>query len=225
MNKPPAPHPILGSCTDEICPPAHEEEKPSVDASRSASRWRWSNGSLRKTRSRSTTRTEYAMRSTWRSSPYLSVEIMLAPLEPCCAVGTGSSRRSEVTPPNFSQKACVASSRLMITKLRSLSRRRDLRKVSSTLPPFHQHVLRLVHIMTSFASASSTSLLGFATCLSSALSRLLSAVCSHSPKMAPSSVDEGGQEDWVGVLSPVFARIASALSARAFAASSCCCSS
>ena len=63
---------------------------------------------LRNTRSRSTTRIEKPMSSAVRSNPYLSVEIILAPLDPCCAVGTGSSKRREEMLPERWQKSSVA---------------------------------------------------------------------------------------------------------------------
>jgi len=152
---------------------------------------------LRKTRSRSTTRIEKPISSDCLSRLYLSVEIMFAPREFCCALGTGSSSRSEGASPLVLQKASVASSRVMTSEFRSCSRRRLSRNVSSTLPPFHQHVLRLVHIITSFASDSIASFRSLATRCSAASSFRFVSVLSGLPSpgvAAPHVQSAGGVE-------------------------------
>eukprot|EP00962_Isochrysis_galbana_P035037 scaffold11948_cov107-Isochrysis_galbana.AAC.2 len=126
---------------------------------------------------------------------------MLAPLEFCCALGTGSSSRRDGTPPKPRQKRSVSSSSVTIRML----------------PPLHQQVLRLVHIMTSLVSASITSPRELAAALSAARSFRLVSVSSGLPRASRPAADPPSAPAATATAVGCAAR-ASAAAARASAA-------
>mmetsp|Transcript_39428 Transcript_39428/g.97635 ORF Transcript_39428/g.97635 Transcript_39428/m.97635 type:complete len:261 (-) Transcript_39428:70-852(-) len=157
--KPPAPQPMVVSRMPPNLPWLHSALKPSVWPSMSASRCRCRNGFWTYTRSRSVMSTPVPVAMNLRSRSYLSVLTRLAGCVPSWVEGIFISGRNVGTAGQVVRMySAVSSSSTAIRRLRTPSRFHvTSRNDSRMLPPFHQHILEFLHIITPLARPSMTS--------------------------------------------------------------------